>query len=70
MVPPPEAPLTADCLRFERSVPSNRIREAFGGPVRQSNVENQFVDLQLHQDEPAVTLDPVDAGVEQGPGHM
>ena len=49
---------------------NDRISEAFRGPTRRTDVEKRFVDLQLHQDEPPVTLDPVDAGIEQRPGRM
>ena len=52
-------------MEFWRSC-DDRIREAFRGPTRRANVEKRFVDLKLHQDEPPVTLDPVDAGIEQG----
>ena len=39
-------------------------------PHSTTNVEKRFVDLQLHQDEPTIALDPVDTGIEQRPGHM
>jgi hypothetical protein len=43
----------------------------FAAPLDEPiNVEKRFVDLQLHQDEPRVTLDPVDARIEQRPGRM
>ncbi len=49
---------------------NNRIREACRGPTGRADVEKRFVDLQLHQDELLVTLDPVDAGIEQRSGRM
>ena len=49
---------------------NNRLREACSGPARRANVEKRLVDLQLHQDELRVTLDPVDAGIEQRPGRL